>query len=825
MDFVHLHLHTEYSKDGVSSVEQYAQLAHKLGQPAFAVTDHGHLFSISEGVDLPVKYIPGCEVYVLDDLETKRHGSSHLTLLALDNVALQALIRVLDQAYSEGYYYVPRINEEHLEYLSHYNIVCLSGCISGYCAKPYLMGEKEASVARIRRLHKMFQDRFYLELMTSPVSEQKKWNRFLVRLDFKPSQYVATCDVHYARKKDYYAHITVVGGKTHEIEPRFDAAVSLWMQSGKSVYTSLLDLGVDEKLARFAVANTVRIAEFAHVRIPKNNWQVPSLPFPDHHLELAVKEALRKGRYTYEYWQRAYEELEVVRAKGFAPFFLLVRDLVQYARQKGYFVNNRGSAVGSLILYLLGVTTIDPITYGIPYWRFMSKTRNQPPDIDLDFERNSRKDVVEYLRYRCGDEFTAPLANVGRYRPQLLKNDIKRAASRGWLPVSSQEVDSYFDEGRPNKILDSIMDSLNGRARFISVHAGGYVISSRPLYELTHRYRTRNQFVISLDKYMAERLELMKLDLLTVDTLDVLRETIGKEEIDLFRIPPDDKKVYKWLNRNRMDLAGVFQLGTRVGIDAVNKIRPANFRELMNTISVIRPGSSGLEHYVDAKRSPRRWSKKVDAILKDTNGELIYQEQQMALFRAAGFSEEEVERIMKLNKKATNLTEHADEYEKYYQKWMESKLLRLKRKQKKELWNSLVMYGFNKAHAAGYAYLTFLTLWAKCYRYLDFMVALLNHEKNSERQREIISEMMRRGYRFLPPHVNQSKYHHRIEDGAIRLGLSSVKFVGKKAADLILKQAPFTPESWARFVEKYKGIVNRRVQQVLENSGALEGIV
>jgi len=829
MDFAHLHLHTEYSRDGVNSVARYAQVAYELGQPAIAVTDHGHLFSLSEGADLPVKYIPGCEVYVQDEMETKRHGSSHLTLLALDNQALRALIRVLDYAYTEGFYYVPRVSLEQLDYLSQFEgIVCFSGCISGYCAKPYLLGEEKASLARIKRLQRMFGERFYLELMVSPVKEQKLWNRYLVSLGFHPRRYIATCDVHYATRQDYYAHVVVVGGRAHETEPRFDAALSLYMQDGASVYRGLRRLGVPRNVAREAVANTVRVSEQASMKVERNGWRVLSVPFPDRHLEIAVREALKKGRHTYEYWQRAEEELEVIRAKGFAPFFLLVRDLVQYARSKGYFVNNRGSAVGSLVLYLLGVTSLDPVAHGIPYWRFISKVRNQPPDIDLDFERRSRKDVVDYLRYRCGDEFVAPLSNVGRYRIQLLRNDIKRAASRGWLPVSLEEVDAYFDSGtarsqKKDRLLSSIVDSLNGRARFISVHAGGYVISSRPLYEVTHKYKTRNQLVVALDKYMAENLELMKLDMLTVDTLDVLRDAVG-DRVDPFKLEPTDKRVYSWMNHHLNDLCGVFQLGTRVGMEAVRKVRPSDFTELMNTISVIRPGSSGLESYAQAKKAPTEWPKQVGRVLKDTHGELIYQEQQMQLLYLAGFRDEEVERIIKLNKKASNLREHADEYRQFRRKWMESDI-GLSKSQKEQLWSALTAYGFNKAHAAGYAYLTYITLWAKCNHYLDYMVALLNHERNQERQREIISEMNRMGYRFLYPHVNHSLYHHRVEDGGIRLGLSSIKFVGKKAAEIIVKHAPYDREKWEKLCRKKKGILNRRVVQVLAESGALEGLV
>lgn len=818
MRFAHLHVHTEYSRDGIGSINEYVQRASELGQEAFAVTDHGHLFALSEMMSERYKIIPGCEVYVYDPNEEKRHQASHLTLLALDESALRSLLYVLCKSV-ENFYYVPRVTEEDLHTLAQSNIVCLSGCIAGYCAKPYLSksstdGERIAR-ARIKRLSRLFKDRFFLELQTSPVYEQVEWNKFLVGLNFPPSRYVVTSDVHYPSKKEYWAHIVVVGGRGHETEPRFDAARALYMQSAREVYWALRDQGISAKYARTAVNNTAMIADSCNIRYELNRWQVPSVPFADHHLRLRVEQALRSGRYSYEYWERAEEELKIISAKGFSAFFLLVHDMISYARRKGYYVNNRGSAVGSLVLYLLGVTSLDPVKYGIPYWRFISMTRDQPPDIDFDFERRYRDDVFEYVRKTYGPEHVAGLANIGRYHGKLMYADIRRAARRGWLPVSESEIDAWTP--RASKFVRRIERALLNKARFISVHAGGFVISGRPLWHFTHYYKSQNKLVAALDKYMAERMQLMKVDALVVDTLDILRKSVG-DKVDIFSLEPNDKKVYAWLNNNFHRLYGVFQLGTDIGMNISKVVRPKDFDGLMMAISISRPGA--------ATDSIEKWAKKkVRRILKRTNGALIYQEQQMQLLKAAGFDDREVERIIKLNKHPSNAEKYAEEYEQYRQKWLKYSVELGLVSDPEVFWPYLTSYGFNMAHAASYAYLCYLTLWAKTYYYLDYMLACLNYEKNEKKQRQIISELLATGYKFKPPHVNHSDVVHTLQNGAIRLSLTSIHGVGEKAARLIVRHKPFDETSWNRFVQKYKRILNSRVVSLLKSNGALDGVV
>lgn len=813
MDFAHLHVHTEYSKDGVGSVQDYVAQASKLGQSAFAVTDHGHLFALSEIWSSGFNVIPGCEVYCYDPSETKRHQSSHLTLLALDESALRLLLFVLCRS-AENYYYVPRIQEEDLHTLAQANIVCLSGCIVGYCAKPYLNGNESAALSRIRRLQRLFGDRFFLELQIGPVAEQVEWNKYLVGLKFPVSQYVVTCDVHYPSKKDYWSYVVAVGGRGYDVEPRFDSARVLYMHDGRAVYEALRGQGISEKYARAAVLNTVKIADSVSVRIRPNNWQVPSVPFADRHLRLLVEKALRDGRYKYEYWDRAEEELKIIAAKGFSGFFLLVHDMISYARRQGYYVNNRGSAVGSLVLYLLGVTCLDPVKYNIPYWRFISMERDQPPDIDFDFERKHRDKIVEYVRQRYGSEHVAQIANIGRYHEKLLMADIRRAVRRGFLPISESEFNS--NTARAQKYINRIKSGLLNRARFISVHAGGFVITGQPLWNYTHYYKTHNKMVAALDKYMAERFQMMKVDALVVDTLDVLRQSVG-DSVDPFRLEPDNENVYRWLNEHPHRLYGVFQLGTSVGQEVVKTIRPKNFDELMMAISISRPGASlkRLHKEVGAK------NKQVLEILKRTNGCLIYQEQQMQILRAAGFSEQEVERIIKLNKHVSNLEKYADEYEMYRKKWLASKLVRDPHK----FWEYLTSYGFNMAHAASYAYLCYITLWAKAYHYLDYMLACLNYERNEEKQRQIISELLSMGYKFDLPHVNYSEDVHVVQGSAIRLSLRALPGVGEKAVRLIVKHKPYDAKKWNRLVEKNRRILNSRVVAILREHGALTGVV
>jgi DNA polymerase-3 subunit alpha len=818
--------------DAIGSIAQYAEEAARLDQPGFAVTDHGHLFGLVDAVTTTgVKVIPGCELYVIDPQEEKRHGTSHLTVIAKSSKGLRQLLALLSRSQTEHYYYHGRTPLDELSSLTECFI--FSGCRFGYCAKPLLeRGDARESRRRLDHLRAMFGDRFFAELQAHDDAAQLTWNTFLRTYG---TQHILTNDVHYPKRDHVLAQQVVVGGRASRRETTESPPTQLWLKSAQRMYRDMRQQGfTDAEVVRF-MERTVDVAEGCVVRLTSNDYRVPSPDNALQRIEHVIQHSalLRKRRYR----ERVREELAIIRAKGFAGFFWLLHEIVTWARSRGMYVSNRGSAVSSLVLHLLGVTTIDPLMYDLPVFRFISLTRDEPPDVDIDVERARRDELMTHIFSTYGEEHVAPLANIGRYKPYLLMNDIVRAWEKGYIPdfgSCTPTMKSLLREIAENKRewpktpqmrkIREIYDLLEDRARYVSVHAGGLVFSARPIWHSTHLYRMNNQHVAAIDKFMAEKIGMMKLDVLIVDTLDILRQAVVKRERDaLFNQPPTDPQVYRWLRHHPYDLAGIFQLSDK-GRDAVQQIQPRTFNDLMVATTVIRPGSSGLQEYIQGGVTvPERFKK----YLVRTRGVVLYQEQIMQLVMDVGFTPHEADYLMKLNKKRENQKTYRSDYARLRRKWIAGCVRHhIPVNDAARLWGYLTEYGFNLGHACGYAYLTYLTAWAKSRYYLRFMCALLNYEKNEAKERQIVRELLRSGVRLLPPHVNESKVQHCVVPGAkaIRIGLGSIKFVGH-AAEQIVKHAPFTKKTWEQFQQRHTRLINKRVVDALMAANALENIL
>jgi DNA polymerase-3 subunit alpha len=791
MRIEHLHLHTEYSTgDGMGSLTEVAEAVLRAGGRCVCVTDHGHLYSLPDAYDLTeVTYVPGCELYVIDPLEKARHGTSHLTVLAADDTGLVNMLDILSRASTEYYYYKPRVPVEEL--LGKDGILVLSGCISGYCAKPFLDGNPDESRKRLDMLAQNFRGRFFAEVQPHPAPDQAKWNRFLVGwARSRRVPIVLTNDVHFPSKSDFVWWRVVKGGRSGAPPYgswRTDVISGLWAKNADlfGKYAAL-------------VRNACSVADMCNVNLPHAGFRVPSLGGIERLRSLVGIPATRAERERVEY------ELSVIGRTGFADFFLLVYEIVRWARSKGFYVSNRGSAVASLVLYKLGVTTLHPIEYGLVFERFLNPERTSPPDIDLDVERKHRDAILEYIFGRWSGN-VAHLSNIVRYHEKLLWHDVRRAEKSGYLTAKEAAACASQIEGSP----------LIGRARNISVHAGGLVFFPDDFRKYTHLYRTNSQIVAAVDKYGAEKMGLMKLDILVVDTLDVIRLSMPKG-VDPFKIKPDDDKVYAYLRSKPHDYVGLFQISRDVGVEALRTIQPIDFEELMAVISTIRPGSMSPSEYVG-------WSEDIPdpfkPILANTRGAMVYQEQRMQLMRLVGFTYGEIDDVLKLIKRKEEIPLS------YMHKWLRGcAKLGIPANVAKRYWSYIPGYGFNRAHAAGYAYLTYLTALLKRYRYKHFMLALLKMERNEERVREIVRECIRNGVEFLPPSVN-STADYSLENGKIRVGYAHIKGVGYKAASLIEQNAPYTRQKWKEFVESNKRVLNARVLKALEEAGALKEVV
>lgn len=798
----HLHLHTQYSVgDAVGDLQTLADQVVEVGGTALCVTDHGHLYALPDAYDLQgVRFVPGCELYVLDEQEEMRHKSTHLTVLAPTRSALVGLLALLSEASRDHYYYRPRVPLERV--LEVPDIVVLSGCINGYCAKPFRRGDRDESLRRIRTLARSLKDRFYLELQAHCDPDQTAWNRFLADLGWPC---VVTNDVHYPTREDFLTWRVVVGGRAGAGQWDGGQSASELYVTGHAQMLDVLTRTVGDAAATRAVMNTLRLVSDAHVPLLNADWRVPDMGGYERLRSLVPVTGPRVYRERLEY------ELELIGRMGFSDFFLLVYDIVSWARRRGYYVSNRGSAVASLVLYRLGVTTLDPIKYNLVFERFLSPVRRSPPDIDLDVERSARDDILDYVFSRWGPDRVAVLSNVGKYQPKLLAHEVKRASQKGYVDLDSGAVLLYAETGQGSGEVKRVCDTLLGHARFVSVHAGGLVFFPDSIHEYTHLYRTNSQLVAAVDKRGAERMGLMKLDLLVVDTLDVIR--LSYEDGDPFRVEPDDPRVYAWLRAHPYEYAGLFQV-TDVGARAIETIQPQNFEDLMAVVSTIRPGSVSPDEYVSGESLPEPFAD----CASETGGVLVYQEQRMRVLKRAGFTDAEVEDILRLIKRSGEMPRE------YVVKWYRRcSKLGVDLGDARYIWSRIQEYGFNRAHAAGYAYLLYLTAWLKKYRYMDFMLALLKLERNEEKSRQVVREMVKRGVRFLPPHVNASA-DHRIEEGGVRIGYGHVKNVGWKAAELIEANAPFDRDKWQEFVRKNRRVVNARVIAALSRAGALQGL-
>lgn len=830
--FCHLHVHSEMSfGDAIGSLQQISDEAARLEQSAFAITDHGHLFGLVDALTIEngVKVIPGAEIRVIDSQEEKHHKSSHLTIIAQSNKGLRNLLALLSRAHVDHFYYFGRTPVDELETLE--ECICLSGCQFGYVAKPLLnRGDARESRRRIAQLRAIFGDRFYLELQSHDDEAQIKWNSFLMEQE---GAKVVTNDVHYPKQEDVLARQVAVGGRGSRSETTELPPTQLWLKSGERIFFDMRRQRIGRKDIERMMAQTVDIANSCNIQLKRNDYRVPAPIDAYERIERMCWNNL--GKASRKYRQRLAEELAVVKAKGFAGFFWMVHEIIAWAKNKGMYISNRGSAVSSLVLYLLGITTLDPLQYNLPVFRFMSMTRDQPPDIDFDVERARRDELMQHIKDTYGEEHIAQLANIGRYKPYLLMNDIIRAWEKGYISDLGQynpnikpqlrkiaEGEEEWPTTKKFAQIKSIYDTLANQARYVSVHAGGILFSARPIWHSTHIYQTNSQYVAALDKYMAEKIGMMKLDILIVDTLDILRKAVPKKHrADLFTIQPNDPAVYRWISKHPYDLAGIFQLSDK-GREAIQQIQPRTFDDLMIATTVIRPGSSGLKEYIKGGEVPDRFKKYLDR----TRGVVLYQEQVMQLVMDVGFTPQEADRLMQLNKKPENQKKYKNEYKYLRAKWIQGCSIKgISIEKAATMWNYLIRYGFNASHSAGYSYLTYLTAWAKSKYYLRFMCALLNYEKSEERERQIVRELIRSGVKLLPPHINKSKVNHYVAKGkAIRVGLGSIKFVGN-AARIIVKHQPYDKKSWEQFQTQNRRVVNKRVVDALKEAGALKGIV
>ncbi|MBP1764437.1 MAG: polymerase alpha subunit [Firmicutes bacterium] len=874
-NFVHLHVHTEYSLlDGSGRIDSLAAKAAQLGMPALAITDHGTMYGVVDFYKAAKKHkikpIVGCEVYVAPRSRFEKNpvdGENyyHLILLAENNQGYRNLVELVSRANLEGFYYKPRIDFELLkEY--HEGLICLSACIAGEIPSRLLKDDPEGAEKILCSYLDLFgPQHFFLELQDHDMPEQKRVNAVLLELAKKYGVgLVATNDIHYINKKDAECHdvlLCIQTGKLVDDPGRMRFPNHEFYLKDEPEMEGLFAQYPD------ALANTVRIAERCNVTLDFDQRYLPEFPVPDGlspdaYLRRLCEEALpaRYQAVTETVRERMEYELSIISRMGFSGYFLVVWDFINYARlQKIPVGPGRGSAAGSIVSYLLQITNIDPLRYGLLFERFLNPERITMPDIDIDFCYERRGKVIEYVAERYGADRVAQIITFGTMAAKGAVRDVGRALNMPYgevdriaklipnelgitlkkaLHVSSELKNAYDNEDEVHKLLDLAI-AVEGLPRHASTHAAGLVIAKEPLTHYVPLQNSAEGFpTTQYDKDRIEELGLLKMDLLGLRTLTVIGDTIAMLaqgrgiSLDIDSIPLQDEKTSKLLTNG--ETAGVFQMESSGMTNLVRELKPEGFADLIPLVALYRPGPLGsgmVKDFIEGRHGVKKVTyilPQLEPILADTFGVILYQEQVMQiasvlggftlgqadlLRRAMGKKKPEViagQRVTFLAGASVRGIEPSTAAEIF------------------DLMAKFADYGFNKSHSAAYALVAYQTAYLKAYYPCEFMAALLSSIMDvSEKVGFYIEECRRMGIQILPPDINASKAGFTVDEKAIRFGLAAVKNVGENAiqniASVRAESGKF--DSLVDFCSRVDmRVVNKRVIESLIKCGAFDSL-
>jgi DNA polymerase-3 subunit alpha len=873
-DFVHLHGHSEYSLlDGGCRVGEMAELAAEQGMPALALTDHGNLFGVIEHYktcqDAGIKPIIGCEVYVAIDSRHLRqaargltHASNHLILLAKDTTGYRNLTKLVSKGYLEGYYYNPRIDKELLREHAE-GLICMSACIGGEI--PHLIQREGLAAAETvaREFMDIFGDDYYLEIQRHDIDPEAKVNDGLLKLHHKLGvPLVATNDFHFLRATDHDAHdalICIQTGKTVDEKNRLCYPAGLYMKSPEEMQTLFADLPD-------ALERTLEIADKCNVELEFGKTYMPNFPIPagyassDDYLTQLAQEGLerRYGTVDPAVQERLDYELSVITSQDFSGYFLIVWDLINYARKQDISVGpGRGSAAGCLASYCLGITNVDPIKYDLIFERFLNPERIEPPDIDIDFDDTRRDEVLRYVVDKYGKDNVsqvitfgtmgakAVVRDVGRVLgmslgevdriaklvPTELKITLDKAIER--VPELQQLAQAPGNEGK----LVEYARKLEGTARHASVHACAVIIAPGELTDYVPLYRSPKDGRITT-QFVGETcmdIGLLKMDILGLKELSLVDEAVRliqlkEPDFDLETLPWDDRATFDLFGRG--ETIGVFQFESAGMREYLIKLKPDTIEDIIAMNALYRPGPmDNIPTFIARKRGEEPVSydhPKLESILEPTYGIMVYQEQVMRIAQElAGFTLGQADILRKAMGK-----KKPEEMAKVKKDFVGGCVAH---EVKKTLANKLfgeieifAGYAFNKSHAVCYAEGAYKNAYLKANYPQEYMAASLTIERgNTDRLTILLDDCRRMGIRVMPPDINQSTLNFTPTDEGIRYGLAAIKNVGEGAAqsmvDTRIADGPFT--TLFEFCERIDlRAVNRRVVESLIAAGALDGL-
>jgi DNA polymerase-3 subunit alpha len=834
--FTHLHLHSQYSLlDGAIVFDRLFKRCKQLQMDSVAVTDHGNMFGAVEfyisATAAHIKPIIGIEAYIAPNSRFNKQKSSisdaayHLILLAENNTGYQNLLKLASIGYTEGFYYRPRIDKETLTELNA-GLIATSACLKGEIATELANGNEKAAIAAAERYAKIFDaNRFFIEIQNHEDDNQDNRQALIDLANKMGLPLLATNDVHFLEQDDYEAHnclCCISTGKNAD-------------DPGRMIYPRDVFLKSPEQMRGLftqnpeACDNTLAIAKRCNVELDLKKRHAPSFkPANGSTAEEFLTKLCYEGakqRYskiTEQIKERLDRELDVIKSKGFASYFLIVWDFCKYAHENNIPVGARGSGVGTLAGYCLGLCDVDPIRYDLLFERFMDLQRNEMPDIDIDICQNSRAKIIEYVRQKYGH--VAQIITFGTMKARAVIRDICRV-----LGVSLAEADrlaklvpeslgmtldtalktepqlrqAYEKDQQAKKAID-ICKKLEGLTRHASVHAAGVVIADEPLTNFIPLYKApdSDDIITQYEGPMVEKVGLLKMDFLGLKTLSVLEQArqlvkdIHGSDIDLEKIDPGDSKVFEVFASGKTK--GVFQFESDGMQDLLMKMKPDRMEDLIAANALYRPGPMILiPDYIDRKHGAK-WSLPhpiMTEILGETYGVMVYQEQVMRICNRLGDIplREAYGLIKAISKKKAKTI--AKERERFVTGCVDKGLTRGQAEQVFELIERFASYGFNKSHSTRYAFIAYQTAYMKAYWPTEFMAALLTYEMgNTNKVVDYINESKRMGIEVLPPDINESgvnftplcKGHERDKKGVIRFGLAAVKGVGEKAVEQII---------------------------------------
>ena len=837
-DFVHLHVHSHFSLlDGNCQLDHLLSTVQKSGQDAIALTDHGNLFGAvafyKEAKKRDLKPILGMEAYIASGsrfekkkvvLPGRRKSTFHATLIATTNLGFQNLVKLASTAYVDGFYYKPRIDREVMKELGR-DIICLSGCLAGEVNQAILADRMDDAEQIIREYQEIFgSENFYLEVMSHGIPEEDQSRAALKELSATTGvPLVGTNDIHYVLSEDWKAQdvaLCIGTGKSEADPNRFKMSTrELYFKDTAQMSELFSDMPG-------AVSSTREIADRCDVVIDFGNRFLPAFTTPDPYDSEAYFRRLcdegmkkRYGEISPAGAARLEYEMDVIISMGFVDYFLITWDFLRYAREQDIPVGpGRGSAAGSIVAYALEITQLCPLKYDLLFERFLNSERISMPDIDIDFCKDRRGEVIEYVEKKYGRDHVAQIITFGTMKARAVIRDVGRVLD---IPLgdvdriakkipngpkdtlasamkSDVEVQGLYAESEQTKRLFDVALKLEGNARHASIHAAGVVISDRPLMERVPLYRSGDDITTQWSMDILEEVGLLKVDFLGLRTLTIIKEAIDNirqttgEVIDISEIPLDDGKTYELLQRG--DASGVFQLESEGMRDLLKRMKPDRFDDLVAVLALYRPGPLGsgmVDTYVDRKhgREPINYPHpSIAGILEESLGVILYQEQVMRISNIlSGFTLNDADNLRKaMGKKKPEVLA------KYKKQFVDGAIANdVDEKKAAEVFDLIEYfagYGFNKSHSAAYALVTYQTAWLKANHPVEYMAGLLTCEMISiDKTVEYTEECRAMNIDVLPPDINMSCAKFAVEDGKIRFALAALKGVGEGAVDSLVE--------------------------------------